>query len=268
MNDRTFGLRGIIALCVLLATSCSSNEVVHVMVSGGFTAAYEILGPEFEDATGKTLVTAYGASSGGAPDSIPERLARGEPADLIILSRASLDDLTAEGRVQAGSRVDLVCSKIGMAVRAGAARPDIGTTEAFIETMLNAESIGYSASASGTYLSNELFPRLGIWQQIEDKSLRVVSERVAAVVARGDVQIGFQQVSEILPIDGIDYVGPIPDELQETTVFSAGITTAAENPEGAVELLRFLSSKQAAPIITGVGLEPMAMDEEKWAIER
>ena len=155
-----------------------------------------------------------------------------------------------------------------MAVRTGAARPDIGTTEAFIETMLNAESIGYSASASGTYLSNELFPRLGIWQHIEGKSLRVVSERVAVVVARGDVQIGFQQISEILPIDGIDYVGPIPDELQEITVFSAGIATAAQYPEGAGELLRFLSSKQAAPIIAGVGLEPMAMDEEKWAIER
>src|SRR5687768_12382356 len=173
---------------------------VHVMTSGGFTAAYDVLGPVFEKATGMVLVTAYGASSGGAPDSIPERLKRGEPADLIILSRDSLDALTAQGRVVPESRRDLVRSKIGMAVRTGAPKPDISTPAAFVQALRNARSIGYSASASGTYLAENLFPRLGIWEEIKGKTRRILSERVAAVVARGELEIGFQQVSEILPI--------------------------------------------------------------------
>ena len=179
--------------------AAEATREIRVITSGGFAAAYNILAPEFERTTGIRLVTAYGASSGGAPDSIPSRLSRGESADMIILSRSSLDRLTAAGEVVAESRVDLVRSSIGMAVRSGAARPDIGTTDAFVATLLAAESIGYSASSSGTYLSTVLFPRLGIWEQIEPKSKRILSERVATVVARGEVEIGFQQISEILP---------------------------------------------------------------------
>ena len=167
-------------------TATDEPRHVRVITSGGFAAAYNILGPQFEDVTGVQLETAYGASSGSAPDSIPARLSRGEPADVIILSRSSLDDLTERGEVRPESRVDLVRSLIGMAVRRGAHRPDISSKAAFIGTLLAAESIGYSASASGTYLSTVLFPELGIWEQIEGKSTRVLSERVASVVARGD----------------------------------------------------------------------------------
>jgi molybdate transport system substrate-binding protein len=188
------------------------------------------------------------------------RLARGEPADLIILARYALDDLTESGHVMADTRTDLVASKIGMAVRLGAAKPDISTPEAFVATLLNAESIAFSASASGTYLSEDLFPRLGIWDRIEDKSLRVVSERVAAVVARGEAEIGFQQISELLPIEGADYVGPLPEELQLVTLFSAGVTTSAENVEGAMRLLDYLSSRDVAHIIAMTGLDPVADD--------
>ncbi|MCH8136383.1 MAG: substrate-binding domain-containing protein [Proteobacteria bacterium] len=238
--------------------AAAATREIKVITSGGFTAAYNILGPEFEQTTGIRLVTAYGASSGGAPDSIPSRLSRGESADVIILSRSSLDKLTATGEVVAGSRVDLVRSSIGMAVKAGAPRPDISTTDAFVASLLAAESIGYSASASGTYLSTVLFPQLGIWEQIEAKSKRILSERVATVVARGDVQIGFQQISEILPIEGIDYVGPIPKDVQKVTTFSAGITTRAENPLDAQSLIDFLSSNAAAVTIATTGLEPVA----------
>ena len=257
---RSFGT----ILALVFAAVCAaplSAEELHVMTSGGFTAAYDILGPQFEKQTGITLVTAYGASSGGAPDSIPLRLARGEPADAIILSRDSLDVLTADGFVAPGSRIDLVRSKIGMAVRAGAPKPDISTRDALVQTLLNAESIGYSASASGTYLSQDLFPRLGIWEEIKGKSLRIPSERVAAVVARGEVQIGLQQVSEILPIDGADYAGPVPEELQEVTLFSAGIAVAARNRQGAMRLLQYLSSRNVAPIIAATGLDPVAAGE-------
>ena len=256
-----------VASCQPSADHAASNESVaagireiRVITSGGFAAAYDILAPEFEQATGIKVITAYGASSGGAPDSIPSRLSRGEATDIIILSRSSLDRLTDSGEVVAESRVDLVRSSIGLAVRAGAPAPDISSTESFIETVLAAESIGYSASASGTYLSTELFPRLGIWDEIEPKSKRILSERVATVVARGEVQLGFQQISEILPIEGIDFVGPIPSAVQRVTTFSAGITTGADNSADAYALINYLSSVEVADTITDTGLEPVVLE--------
>jgi tripartite-type tricarboxylate transporter receptor subunit TctC/ABC-type molybdate transport system substrate-binding protein len=236
----------------------AGQREIRVVTSGGFTAAYNILGPQFERQTGIALVTEYGASAGGAPDSIPERLARGERFDLIVLSRSSLDNLTGEGFVVPDSRRDLVLSTIGMAVREGAAKPDISTPEAFVRVLRDVESFGYSASASGTYLSTDLLPRLGLWEELSPKGERIVSERVAAVVAQGDVEIGFQQVSEILPIEGADFAGPIPDEYQKVTRFSAGITTTAANPDDARRLLNFLSSAEVADTIAATGLEPVA----------
>jgi molybdate transport system substrate-binding protein len=241
-------------------SSFAFAEEVHVMSSGGFTEAYGLLAPQFEAETGIVLITEYGASSGGAPDSIPMRLARGEPADLIILARYALDDLTQAGFVRGETRTDLVASKIGMAVRDGSPHPDISTEESFIATLLGAGSIAFSASASGTYLSEELFPRLGVWDQIKDKSIRVVSDRVASVVARGEAEIGFQQISELLPIEGADFVGPLPESLQLVTLFSAGITTSADNAGGAKRLLDYLSSRNVAPTIAATGLDPTADD--------
>jgi len=247
----------LVLIATVIGAVCSSAcyaEEVHVITSGGFTEAYRILGPQFETETGIVLVTEFGASSGGAPNSIPMRLARGEPADLIILARYALDDLTAAGYIFPGTRTDLVESKIGMVVKEGEPHPDISTSHAFIETLLNANSIAYSASASGSYLSSDLFPRLEIWSKLEGKAMRVASERVATVVARGDAEIGFQQVSELLPIDGVDFVGEIPEELQLVTLFSAGITTSVQNEAGASLLLDYLSSQEVVPTITSTGL--------------
>ncbi len=231
---------------------------VAVVTSGGLAAAYDVLAPRFEARTGLRLVTAYGASGGGAPDSIPARLEGGERFDLLIMSQAGLNALAEQGLIRPDTRVDLASSSIGMAVLEGAPLPDISTPEAFVKTLLAAESIGYSASVSGTYVSTELFPRLGVAEQLAPKSRRIVSERVAAVVARGEVEIGFQQVSEILSIEGAAYAGPIPDEYQRVTTFSAGITTNAENPDGAQRLVDFLVSDEAAPTIAEKGLEPVA----------
>ena len=230
---------------------------IAVVTSGGLAAAYDVLAPRFQDETGIRLVTAYGASTGGAPDSIPARLERGERFDVLIMSQAGLSALAEQGLVRPETRLDLASSSIGMAVREGASLPDISTTEAFVETLLAAESIGYSASVSGTYVSTELFPRLGVAEQLAPKSRRIVSERVAAVVARGEIEIGFQQVSEILSIEGAAYAGPIPDEYQRVTTFSAGITADAENPDGGQRLMDFLSSAAAAPTIAEAGLEPV-----------
>ena len=228
------------------------------MTSGGVAAAYDRLAPRFEDETGIRLVTAYGASAGGAADSIPARLERGERFDVLIMSQAGLNELTAQGLVRPDTSMDLASSSIGMAVREGAPLPDISTPEAFVETLLAAESIGYSASVSGTYVSTELFPRLGLAEQLAPKSRRIESERVAAVVARGEVAIGFQQVSEILSIPGAAYAGPLPAEYQRVTTFSAGIAADAGNPDGGQRLIEFLSSAEAAATIAETGLEPVA----------
>ena len=239
------------------AVEADPPREVSVVTSGGLAAAYNRLAPRFEAETGIRLVTAYGASMGGAPDSIPARLERGERFDVLIMSEAGLNELIARGAVRAETRVDLARSLIGMAVREGAPLPDISTPEAFVEALLAAESIGYSASVSGTYVSTELFPRLGLDDQLAPKSRRIESERVAAVVARGEVEIGFQQVSEILSIEGAAYAGPLPADYQRVTTFSTGIATDAGNPAGGQELIEFLSSGEAAATIADAGLEPL-----------
>ncbi|HEX8165197.1 MAG TPA: substrate-binding domain-containing protein [Beijerinckiaceae bacterium] len=229
---------------------------IKVMNSGGFTAAYKDLAPGCERATGNTVETAWGASMGNAPDAIPMRLARGEPADVLIMAAPALDQMIAEGKAVAGSRVDLAHSSIAMAVRAGAPKPDIGSVEAFRRALMEAPSIAYSASASGVYLSTEVFPRLDPSGAIMAKSRRILSERVGAVVARGEAEIGFQQLSELLPIEGIDIVGPLPAELQRVTVFSAGVAANAKEPDAARALIACLAAPEAAPAIRKSGLEP------------
>jgi molybdate transport system substrate-binding protein len=231
---------------------------VHVMTSGGFTAAYNELTPRYEQATGQKVRTAYGASMGAASDSIPSRLSRGEPADIVILARPALDALVAQGQVVPGSQVDLVRSAIGFAVRSGTPKPDISTVEALKRTLLAAPSIAYSASASGTYYETELMKKLGLEEQLKGKSKRILSERVGTIVARGDAALGLQQVSELLPVQGIDYIGPLPAEVQRVTVFSAGISTTSRQPEAARQLIRYFTSAEAAPAITKSGLEPVS----------
>ena len=244
----------LVAISLLAATAASAEEI-RVITSGGFTAAYNELVPGFERATGNKVVTTFGGSMGNGPETIPNRLARGEPADIVILASSALDDLIKQGKVVAGSRVDLVQSRIGMAVRAGAPKPDISTVAKLKEVLLRAKSIAYSASASGVYLSTEMFQKLGIADQVLPKSRNAQGERVGALVARGDAEIGFQQISELLPEPGIVYVGPLPPEVQRVTVFSAGIVVGAKQPEPARALIRFLASPNAHAVITKSGLE-------------
>ena len=247
----------------LLLASCAvqppaiKHAEVRVMTSGAFTAPYKELVPMFEKDTGHTVLSAYGASMGNAPDAIPVRLERGEPADIVIMAGPALDELIKQGKVMPGSRVDLVRSAIGFAVRSGAPKPDISTMEALRKTLLAAESIAYSASASGVYFSTEMLQKMGIADQVLPKSKRILSERVGTVVARGDAELGLQQVSELIPIAGIDYIGPLPPEVQQTTFFSAGIVVGSKEPEAARALIKFFTSTAAAPIISKSGLEPL-----------
>ena len=157
----------------------------------------------------------------------------------MIVADDALMQLIEDGSVLADSRVALARSGIGMAVRTGAPKPDISSVDALRRTLLQAKSIAYSASVSGQYLTTELFQRLGIADQVMGKSRRIDRERVGAVVARGEAEIGFQQISELLPEPGIDVVGPLPPEVQRVTVFSAGVAASSKNPDAARALIGF-----------------------------
>jgi molybdate transport system substrate-binding protein len=246
----------VIASIQLYAGTVAAAEV-KVMISGGFSAAYRDLVPEYERMTGNAVLTSRGASMGNAPDSIPSRLQRGEPVDAFIMVGEALDELIKQGKAVAGTRVDLARSSIGMAVRAGAPKPDIASVDAFKRAMLNAKSIAYSESASGVYVSTELFQRLGIADQMRGKSKKIQGEPVGAAVARGEAEIAFQQISELLPVPGVEFVGPLPKEIQKVTVFAAGIAVGAKEADAARALIKFLASPAAAPAITKSALEPM-----------
>jgi len=248
-----FGIAGVF----LLASGASAAEV-RVMISGGLTAAYKELVPEFERATGNKVITAYGPSMGTTVNAIPVRLERGEPADVLIMVGYALGDLAKQGKVIAGSSVDLVKSPIGMAVKSGAPKPDISSTEALKKTLLAAKSIAYSDSASGVYISTELFQRLGIADEVKGKHRAIPAEPVGGVVARGDAELGFQQISELKPVEGIDIVGQLPPEVQKITVFSAGIASVSKEPEAGKALIKFLASPAAAPVIVNSGMEPIS----------
>ena len=250
-------ISGLALATALLGAGAAYGAEIRVMTSGAFTAAYLELKPEFERATRNNLVT-LSTTMGSGADYIPTRIQRGEAVDVVIVNETALDDLIKSGKVLAGSKVPLARSSIGMAVRAGAPKPDISSVDALKRTLLSAKSIAYSASVSGYYLTTELFQRLGIADQMAAKSRRIEGERVGAVVARGEAELGFQQVSELLPVPGIDYVGPLPPEVQKVTVFSAGVVSGAKQPEAARALVKFLASPSAASAVIKAGMEPIA----------
>jgi molybdate transport system substrate-binding protein len=246
----------LVALLLLIALPTSADEI-KVMTSGAFTAPHLELAPRFEHATGHRVVT-EATSMGVGSSSIPARLERGEAIDVVIVADEDLQQLIQSGQVRKGTRTALAQSAIGMAVRRGAPRPDISTVDKLRRTLLEAKSIAYSASVSGTYLSTELFQKLGVAERVLPKSRRIDGERVGAVVARGEAQIGFQQISELLPVPGIDLVGPLPAEVQRVTVFSAGIGVAAKHPAAAKAFIEFLSSAAAVPAIRNSALEAVS----------
>jgi molybdate transport system substrate-binding protein len=250
-------LSGLGVAALLIAGPASAADV-QVMISAGFYGVYAELGPAFERASGHHLVTTRGPSMGDSPEAIPARLARGEVADVVILDGSAADELGRRGLLRAGSKVEFARSLVGMVVRAGTAKPDIGSVEAFRNTLLAAKSIAYSDSGSGTYISTTLFAKLGIADQVAGKSRKVrgppSGEPVAAVVARGEAEIGFQQVSELIHVPGVTFVGAIPAELQPGFSFAGALTSEARQPEAAGALIRFLASPEAAPVILKAGL--------------
>jgi molybdate transport system substrate-binding protein len=245
-----------LAGALLLAGSASAAEV-RVMISGGVAPAFDALVPEFERITGHKVLTAYGPSMGTTVNAIPIRLERGEPADVLIMVGGALGDFIKQGKVVAGSSVDLVKSPIGIAVKSGAPKPDISSADAVKRALLAAKSVAYSDSASGVYVSTEMFEKLGVTDAMKDKAKKIPATPVGEIVARGDAELGFQQIAELRPVSGIDIVGPLPNDLQKITVFSAGIATVSKEPDAGRALIKFLASSAARDAMIKSGLDPI-----------
>ncbi len=218
------------------------------MLSAAFKEAYLELVPQFERASGHQVESLWVPSV-----QMMSRLKGGETVDLLILSAASLDELRKAGLVS--ERTDLARSGIGVAVKSGARKPDISSGEAVKRAVLAARGIAYSTGPSGIYLMG-LFQRMGIAERIQSKVKQVQGEPAGGVVARGEAEIAFQQVSELLPVPGTDFVGPLPADIQQVTVFSAGLHVAAKQPDAARALVKFLAAPAAAPVIRKKGMEP------------
>jgi len=234
-----------------------SRQKLKVITSGAFAAALVRLLPAYIEKSGCEIELSFGSSLGAAPDSIPNRLANGEEFDVFCLAESALEACSAQGHILAGSGIGLVESHIGAAVRIGDEAPDISTTEAFRQTLLNAKSVAHAASASGIYLSTVVFPALGIAEHMKLTARTIYGERVGAVVARGGADLGFQQISELLPIEGIEIIGRLPEEFRRPFIFCAGIGATSKNQSRAGDLLRFLASQAAGPIIRETGLDPL-----------
>ena len=233
-----------------------ANDFI-VMTSGAFTAAHLALIPQLEHLTKKTIVTAT-TSVGTGESSISSRLKRGEIADIVIVADTLQRQFIDEGLVLAEGRMPVARSSIGLAVREGSPKPDVSSTDALRRTLLQAKSIAYSASVSGQYLINELVQRLGIADQVLSKCQHVGGGvRTGAVVARGDAEIAFQQMSELLPVPGISHITPLPAEFQKVSVFSAGVAASSGDADLARSVIKFLASKDASDAITKSGLEPI-----------
>lgn len=228
---------------------------LHVLISGGFSFAYEQLLPEFERASGIHVATGSGASQGSGPQTIAAQLARGVPADVVILSREGLTELIAAQRIAPGTDVDLAQVPLGVAVRAGASKPDVSTVEAFKQLMLKAKIIAMPASTSGIWLKTDLFPRLGIADTV-GMTLAPRGSDATRMVAAGEVDLAVMPVSEIMHATGVDFAGRIAPEIQFVQVFAAAMVAGAK--QEAKRLIEFLASPRACEAITNSGMEPLA----------
>ena len=252
MSLRFRAIRVAFALAAMLAVPAASFAQVKVIISGGFSAAYRELLPEFERTAGITVTTTSGGSVGNGPNTIGAQIRRGVPADVIILAREGLSDLIKEDRTVPGTDVNLARSVIGVIVHAGAPKPDISTVEALKQTLLKAKSVAMSSSTSGVYLTTVLFPKLGIADQMKGK----ITTNGAAAVGRGEAELGLQQVSEVLPVPNVDFIGTIPEAVQYVTTYAAAVVKGSSQLEASKRLIAFLSSEGAMAAIKKSGMEP------------
>lgn len=243
----------VVAFAAWAMISQPAQAQLVVMTSGGFAAPLKAALPDFEKSSSIAVTVVLGKSQGAGPDTIAAQLERGVAADVVILSREGLNDLIAQNRIAAKSDVDLARTPLGLAVKAGAAKPDIGTVEAFKTALLRAKSITYPSSTTGIYMATKLFPRLGIDKELAGKS----SNAGIAAVAKGEAEIAIQPVSELLHVPGTEFVGTLPQAIQYISVFSAARVANAARAEQATQLIGFLASPKASGAIRDSGMEPI-----------
>lgn len=252
MNKKCYaGQAFLIAAALVLPSSLFAQ--LNVITSGGFAAALQEILPQFEKTTGITVATARGQSQGDGPNTIGAQLRRGVPADIVIMSREGLNELIAQGRIVAGTDVDLARTPLGVSLRAGSAKPDISTVEAFKQMLLRAKSITFPSSTTGIWMMTSLFPKLGIAGEIARK----ITNSGVAAVAKGDAEFAIQPVSELIHVPGTDFIGTLPKEVQYVSVFSVAIVKGEKQPELSKRLIGFLGSKTAIEAMRNSGMEPL-----------
>jgi molybdate transport system substrate-binding protein len=235
----------------LFLSYAASAAEIKVLAPGATKEVYLDLVPQFEQSSGHKVMTTWSGTA-----DIKKRMAADEVYDVVIVGAPDIDAFIKQGKMVAGSRIDLMKSGVGVAVRAGAPKPDISSSEALKKTLLAAKSIGYSTGPSGVYVVS-LIERMDIADQIKSKLKQVPSgARIGSIITSGEAEIGFQQISELIHAPGVDYVGPLPADVQKITVYSAGIHRGATQPEAAKELVKALTGPGAAPVIKNHGMEP------------
>jgi len=241
----------IIAATAALVSGMASAAEIKVLSTQATEQSYRELVPQFEKATGHKVTTLFT----GTLDA-DKRIAAGEPYDLLIMSKDSIVQHMKGGKLVQGSRVDRARSGVAVGVKAGAPKPDISSVDALRRTILNAKSIGYSTGPSGNYII-ALFEKLGVADQVKPKLKQTATGVfVGSIIASGEVEIGFQQVSELSQYEGVDYVGPLPAQVQNYTMFSSGILRNAKEAEAARALVRYITSPQAGAVYRKRGMEP------------
>jgi molybdate transport system substrate-binding protein len=225
---------------------------LNVITSVGFAAAYNELVPVFQKCSGITISTKHFASQGNGPDTIPAQLRAGADADVVIMSKEGLGELLTEGRIIPASTLDLAHARLGVAVRAGTPKPDISTVEALRHMLLRSKSIN-AVSTTGLYLTEKLLPKLGIAGEVTGK----IKGGTVETVATGEVEIVMRPVSELVNVPGIDFVGPVPEEVQYLSMFSAAIVAGSKQVDSGQRLIHFLGSETAEAAIRRSGMDPV-----------
>lgn len=243
-------------VCAAGFSAAAQAADVHVLATGALSAAFKQLVPAFERDTGNHLVISWGPSYGASPDALPVRIKNGEPMDVCFMIGAALDEQIKQGVFVADTRTDIAESTVGVAVRPGIPKPDVSTPEKLKAALLSAKSVAFSEGASGTYITGTLFPKLGIAEQMKQKSVLIKGrELVGAALQRGDADLGLQQISELKAFHDIQFVGPLPREVQKVSVISGAISKNAQQSDAAKALLVYLKSKNAVAIFDSTGLE-------------
>ena len=248
-------MRTLLAAFAMIWPMAASAQL-DVMISGGFSGSYEKLLPEFERTSGIKVKTGSGSSQGTGPQTIAAQLARGVPADVVILSREGLTDLIGQKRIAAGTDADLARVGIGVMVRSGAPKPDVSSVDAFKRVVTGANLVAVPGSTSGIWLVKELFPRLGIADKVKYK-MTARGAQAAAMVAAGEADLGILPVSEILHAPGVENAGQVPAEIDFPQTFSAAIVQGSKQADAGKKLIQFLTSEKAAPVIRQAGMEPL-----------